>query len=96
MLDKDVWSSEMIVVRRGDDMGEMLYNESVNWEDDPPRRTRPPTTSSARRFKSCRRTGFHDGGGRCWRRLNRKELGVITSKPLAAIANKLVDLAPIK
>ena len=35
MLDKEVWSSEMIVVKRGDDMGEMLYDESVNWEDDP-------------------------------------------------------------
>lgn len=35
MLDKEVWFSEMIVVKRGDDMGEMLYDESVNWEDDP-------------------------------------------------------------
>lgn len=35
MLNKEVWSSEMIVVKRGDDMGEMLYDGSVNWEDDP-------------------------------------------------------------
>lgn len=52
MQDKDVWLFEIIVVKRGDYMGEMLYDESVNWEDDP-RRTRPPTTSFVRRFKGC-------------------------------------------
>lgn len=35
MLDKEVWFSEMIVIKRGDNADEMLYDESVNWEDDP-------------------------------------------------------------
>ncbi|MGI6046170.1 MAG: hypothetical protein ACOYCA_04955 [Eggerthellaceae bacterium] len=35
MLDKEVWFSEMIVIKRGDDIEGLLYDESVNWEDDP-------------------------------------------------------------
>ncbi len=35
MLDKEVWFSEMIVIKRGKSIGELLYDESVNWEDDP-------------------------------------------------------------
>lgn len=35
MLDKEVWFSEMIVVKRGDSVEEMLYDESVNWDDNP-------------------------------------------------------------
>ncbi|WP_322155000.1 hypothetical protein [Paratractidigestivibacter sp.] len=34
MLDKEVWFSEMIVIKRGGSVGELLYDESVNWEDD--------------------------------------------------------------
>lgn len=35
MLDKEVWFSEMIAVKRGDAIGPLLYDDSVNWEDDP-------------------------------------------------------------
>ncbi len=35
MLDKEVWFSEMIVIKRGKSVDELLYDESVNWEDDP-------------------------------------------------------------
>lgn len=35
MLDKEVWFSEMIVIKRGESIDELLYNESINWEDDP-------------------------------------------------------------
>lgn len=35
MLDKEVWFSEMIVVKQGGKIEELLYDESVNWEDDP-------------------------------------------------------------
>lgn len=35
MLDKEVWFSEMIVIKRGKSVNELLYDESVNWEDDP-------------------------------------------------------------
>ena len=35
MLDKEVWFYEMIVIKRGGSADEMLYDESVNWEDDP-------------------------------------------------------------
>lgn len=35
LLDKEVWFSETIVIKRGDCIGRLLYDESVNWEDDP-------------------------------------------------------------
>ena len=35
MFDKEVWFSETIVVKRGESIDELLYDESVNWEDDP-------------------------------------------------------------
>jgi hypothetical protein len=35
VLDKEVWFSEMIVIKRGSEMGGLLYDDSVNWEDDP-------------------------------------------------------------
>lgn len=35
LLDKEVWFSEMIVIKRGESIDELLYNESINWEDDP-------------------------------------------------------------
>ena len=35
MLDKEVWFSELIVIKSGGTIGELLYDESVNWEDDP-------------------------------------------------------------
>lgn len=35
MLDKEVWFSEMIVIKRGKSVDGLLYDESVNWEDDP-------------------------------------------------------------
>lgn len=35
MLDKEVWFSEMIVVKQGGEIDELLYDESINWEDDP-------------------------------------------------------------
>lgn len=35
MLDKEVWFSEMIVIKHGESIDELLYDESVNWEDDP-------------------------------------------------------------
>ena len=35
MLDKEVWFSELLVVKRGDSIDALLYDESVNWEDDP-------------------------------------------------------------
>ena len=35
MLDKEVWFSETIVIKRGSCIDELLYDESVNWEDDP-------------------------------------------------------------
>jgi hypothetical protein len=35
MLDKEVWFSELLVIKRGDSVDELLYDESVNWEDDP-------------------------------------------------------------
>ena len=34
MLDKEVWFSELIVIKSGDTIGELLYDESVYWEDD--------------------------------------------------------------
>ena len=34
MLDKEVWFSELLVIKRGDSVDELLYDESVNWEDD--------------------------------------------------------------
>lgn len=33
-LDKEIWFSEMIAVKRGDDASKLVYDESVNWEDD--------------------------------------------------------------
>lgn len=35
MLDKEVWFSELIVIKNGDSIGDLLYDESVNWEDNP-------------------------------------------------------------
>ena len=35
MLDKEVWFSELLVVKRGDSINTLLYDESVDWEDDP-------------------------------------------------------------
>lgn len=35
MFDKEVWFSETIVIKRGESIDELLYDESVNWEDDP-------------------------------------------------------------
>ena len=35
VLDKEVWFSEMIAVKQGDDTKQLLYDESVNWEDNP-------------------------------------------------------------
>lgn len=35
MFDKEVWFSEMIVIKRGEEIKDLLYDESVNWEDDP-------------------------------------------------------------
>lgn len=35
MLDKEVWFSELLVIKRGERIGDLLYDESVNWEDDP-------------------------------------------------------------
>lgn len=34
MLDKEVWFSEMIVIKQGAAIGDLLYDDSVNWEDD--------------------------------------------------------------
>ena len=35
MLDKEVWFSELIVIKKGKSINTLLYDESVNWEDDP-------------------------------------------------------------
>ena len=35
MFDKEVWFSETIVIKRGESIDELLYDESVNWEDNP-------------------------------------------------------------
>lgn len=35
MLDKEVWFSELIVIKGGGSISDLLYDESVNWEDDP-------------------------------------------------------------
>lgn len=35
MLDKEVWFSEMIAIKQGGKTEGLLYDESVNWEDDP-------------------------------------------------------------
>lgn len=35
VLDKENWFSEMIAVKQGVDMDTLLYDESVNWEDNP-------------------------------------------------------------
>ncbi len=35
MFDKEVWFSEMVVIKRGEKLDELLYDESINWEDDP-------------------------------------------------------------
>ena len=34
MLDKEVWFSELIVIKKGEGIDALLYDESVNWEDD--------------------------------------------------------------
>lgn len=35
LLDKEVWFSELIVVKRGSCAEDLLYDDSVNWEDSP-------------------------------------------------------------
>ena len=35
MLDKEVWFSELLVIKRGDSIDALLHDESVSWEDDP-------------------------------------------------------------
>lgn len=35
VLDKEVWFSEMIALKRGANAHELLYDDSVNWEDNP-------------------------------------------------------------
>ena len=35
VLDKECWFSEMIAVKQGKDAEDLIYDESVNWEDDP-------------------------------------------------------------
>ena len=35
MFDKEVWFSELLVIKKGDNVDDLLYDESVNWEDDP-------------------------------------------------------------
>ena len=35
LLDKEVWFSEMIVIKRGQSIDDLLYDESVNWQDNP-------------------------------------------------------------
>lgn len=35
MLDKEVWFSELLVIKKGERIYDLLYDESVNWEDDP-------------------------------------------------------------
>lgn len=35
MLDKEVWFSEMIAIKKGRSIDGILYDDSVNWEDDP-------------------------------------------------------------
>lgn len=35
MLDKEVWFSETIALKMGENIDTLLYDESVNWEDDP-------------------------------------------------------------
>ncbi len=35
VLDKEVWFSETIAIKQGDDVGALLYDDSQNWEDDP-------------------------------------------------------------
>ena len=35
MLDKEVWFSETITVKMGENIEALLCDESVNWEDDP-------------------------------------------------------------
>ena len=34
MLDKEVWFSELLVIKKGESIDDLLYDESVNWEDD--------------------------------------------------------------
>ena len=34
MLDKEVWFSELLVIKKDDSIDALLYDESVNWEDD--------------------------------------------------------------
>ena len=35
VLEKEVWFSELLAIERGDSIDALLYDESVNWEDDP-------------------------------------------------------------
>lgn len=35
VLDKEVWFSETIVIKEGKNADELIYDESVNWEDNP-------------------------------------------------------------
>ncbi|MCD8316616.1 MAG: hypothetical protein LUB61_04355 [Eggerthellaceae bacterium] len=34
VLDKEVWFSEMIVIKQGNEIEGLLYDDSINWEDD--------------------------------------------------------------
>ena len=35
VFDKEVWFSETIAIKQGDRIEDLLYDDSVNWEDDP-------------------------------------------------------------
>lgn len=35
MFDKEVWFSELIAIKKGGSIEELLYDESANWEDNP-------------------------------------------------------------
>ena len=35
VLDKEVWFSELIAIKYGTNVNNLLYDDSVNWEDDP-------------------------------------------------------------
>lgn len=35
VLDKECWFSEMLAVKQGENAGALVYDESINWEDNP-------------------------------------------------------------
>jgi hypothetical protein len=49
VLDKGVWFSDMIAVKRGSTLDGLIYDESKNWEDDP---DEDPTTHYEFRLES--------------------------------------------